>query len=68
MKKLDRLEEVEKKRKRHNEELLKRMAAGDSLKSHDSEASWFPPRPIIEKDEVALKRLYSPKNEDENQK
>ncbi|MCX6117829.1 MAG: hypothetical protein NT027_09820 [Proteobacteria bacterium] len=45
-------------RKRHNEQLIKRMKAGESLWSYDSKASWFPPRPIIEKDPEAIKRLY----------
>ncbi len=45
-------------RKSRNEELLKRMKAGEALWSYDSKASWFPPRPIIEKDPDAIKRLY----------
>jgi hypothetical protein len=45
-------------RKSRNEELIRRMKAGESLWSYDSKASWFPPRPIIEKDKDAIKRLY----------
>ena len=45
-------------RKQRNEQLLRRMKAGESLWSYDSKASWFPPRPMIEKDKEAIKRLY----------
>jgi len=45
-------------RKKHNEQLIRRMKAGEPLWSYDSKASWFPPRPIIEKDQDAIKRLY----------
>jgi hypothetical protein len=46
------------KRKKHNEQLIRRMKSGEPLWSYDSKASWFPPRPIIEKDPEAIKRLY----------
>lgn len=45
-------------RKKHNEQLIRRMKAGEQLWSYDSKASWFPPRPIIEKDPEAIKKLY----------
>ncbi len=45
-------------RKKHNEQLIRRMKSGEPLWSYDSKASWFPPRPIIEKDPEAIKRLY----------
>ncbi|MEZ4743758.1 MAG: hypothetical protein R3B45_15155 [Bdellovibrionota bacterium] len=45
-------------RKKHNLELIRRMREGDPLKSFDSQASWYPPRPIIAKDEKALAELY----------
>lgn len=45
-------------RTNHNRELLKRMEAGESLSSFDSQSSWFPPRPVLEKDQEAVKRLY----------
>src|SRR5687767_9421148 len=45
-------------RRQHNLELLRRMRSGDSLTSFDSRSSWFPPRPVIEKDKLALERLY----------
>ena len=45
-------------RKEHNRDLIRRMRNGDSLTSYDSTASWFPPRPCIEKDEKEMVRLY----------
>ena len=45
-------------RKRHNEQLIRRMKSGEPLWSYDSKASWFPPRPMIEKDPEAINRLY----------
>lgn len=49
-------------RKRHNEQLIRRMKSGEPLWSYDSKASWFPPRPMIEKDPEAIKRLYASSN------
>jgi hypothetical protein len=40
------------------------MKAGESLWSYDSKASWFPPRPNIEKDPEAIKRLYNGSSSD----
>ena len=45
-------------RKKHNEQLIRRMKSGEPLWTYDSKASWFPPRPMIEKDPEAIKRLY----------
>jgi hypothetical protein len=41
-----------------NRELIRRMNAGENLNSFSSASSWFPPRPIIEKDPKALAQLY----------
>lgn len=46
------------RRRDHNRELIRRMRNGDSLKTVDSRASWFPPRPLIQKDADAIHRLY----------
>lgn len=54
-------------RKRHNEQLIRRMKSGEPLWSYDSKASWFPPRPMIEKDPEAIKRLYSEGNDSRSQ-
>lgn len=45
-------------RHERNSDLIRRMKNGESLTSYDSSASWFPPRPTIQKDEKAQKRLY----------
>lgn len=45
-------------RRQHNQELIRRMRNGESLTAFDSKASWYPPRPIIEKDKVAIEKLY----------
>lgn len=45
-------------RKSHNKELLQRMRAGESLCSMDSADSWYPPRPIVAKDPLEIRRLY----------
>jgi hypothetical protein len=41
-----------------NNELIHRMRAGEVLTSFDSKSSWYPPRPIIEKDVHEIARLY----------
>ncbi|MFK7871987.1 MAG: hypothetical protein AB8C84_02285 [Oligoflexales bacterium] len=57
-------------RKKHNEDLLQRFQRGESLKSYDSSSSWFPPRPVIEKDKKALELLHksNPKAESSEKK
>lgn len=45
-------------RKSRNADVLKRMKEGESLNSFDSNSSWFPPRPMVEKDPDAVKKLY----------
>ena len=52
-------------RKTHNEDLIKRYRNGDSLCAVDGKSTWFPPRPIIEKDADAIKKLYG---DDSNKK
>jgi hypothetical protein len=45
-------------RRLRNASLLRRMEDGDELTSFNSNASWFPPRPIIKKNNEAIERLY----------
>ena len=45
-------------RQKHNLDLLRRMRTGEALYSFDSQSSWYPPRPILEKDAKALTELY----------
>ena len=46
------------KRKKKNEDLIKRMKAGETLSSFNAQASWFPPRPDIKKDAKIIKELF----------
>lgn len=46
-------------RSQHNQDLIRRMRNGDSLCMIDSSASWYPPRPVIEKDVSDMARLYN---------
>jgi hypothetical protein len=46
-------------RNKHNGDLIRRMRNGESLNAIDSKASWFPPRPVIEKDKKEMARLYT---------
>lgn len=48
-------------RKARNQEILRRLDNGESLSSFNSYASWFPPRPIMEKDTQAIQELYGTK-------
>ena len=41
-----------------NSDVLRRMRSGEQLTSFDSQSSWYPPRPIIEKDQGAIRKLY----------
>lgn len=45
-------------RRERNAELLRRMNTGESLSSFNSFSSWYPPRPIIEKNDEAIEKLY----------
>ena len=45
-------------RRQHNLDLMRRMRGGESLNAYDSKASWFPPRPIIKKDQKEVSRVY----------
>ena len=45
-------------REERNADVIRRMKGGDQLSSFNSYSSWFPPRPIIEKDKKAVKSLY----------
>ena len=50
-------------RKERNQEILRKMRAGESLSSFDSQASWFPERPKIEKNLEAIQKLYGSSKE-----
>jgi hypothetical protein len=46
-----------KKRKEMNEDIIRRLKAGEALQDRAS-LTWFPPRPLIEKDKDEIKNLY----------
>lgn len=48
-------------RKQHNLDLMRRMRGGESLNAYDSKASWYPPRPVIKKDDKEISRVYDSK-------
>ena len=50
-------EEEEQKRKKINDDILKRLKAGENLQDNASK-TWFPPRPINQKDPEAVKKIY----------
>lgn len=50
-------------RDERNAELLRRMRNGESMTSFSSASSWFPPRPVIEKDAKEVARLYGEKRD-----
>ena len=54
-------------KKKHNEDLINRMKQGESLQSQSASDSWFPPRPVIKKNSAALRELYVPSEELDNQ-
>lgn len=56
--------EAEQLREEHNKDLIRRMRNGEPLTSFNSESSWFPPRPIIEKNTEALSKLYGEEKEE----
>ena len=45
-------------RRERNADLLRQMQNGEQMASFNSYASWFPPRPIIQKDSSAIHKLY----------
>jgi len=57
-------QDAEKKRKARNLQVVHRMRRGEPLVTATLEDTAFPPRPIIRKDQEAMRRLYEiPKTE-----
>jgi len=50
-------EKERRKRKEFNEDIVKRLKAGEPLQEKAS-ITYFPPRPIIQKDTELVKKLY----------
>ncbi|RZA13305.1 MAG: hypothetical protein EOP10_29965 [Proteobacteria bacterium] len=57
---MKKITELKSRNLRHdrNSELVRRMRNGEQLTSFNSQSSWYPPRPIIEKDQTAISKLY----------
>lgn len=51
--------QVRKLRAERNKDLIDRMNAGESLSNFNNANSWFPARPIVEKDQDAMAKLYN---------
>ncbi len=45
-------------RKKHNEDLIRRMRRGDDLSAINKDEIFFPVRPKIKKDKKEIARLY----------
>ncbi len=60
--KLLKLEQKEQKRRLHNKDVLMRMKKGEPFSRFDSYTSWFPPRPIVKKDQSGMRKLYGRKS------
>lgn len=56
------------KRKKHNEDILRKFLRGESLLSKSAEDSWWPDRSkgFVKKDPEALEKLYGAKKEEKN--
>jgi len=50
-------EKEKEKRRKLNEDILRRLKAGELLQD-PAKNTWFPPRPIIPKDAKSVKKLY----------
>jgi hypothetical protein len=57
---MDRREADRRRRERNNREVVRKMKSGETMVP-PLETSAFPPRPLIEKDREAMKRLYKTK-------
>jgi hypothetical protein len=55
---VDKVVDLKKKRDERNRDIVERMKRGESLTSFNTKNSWFPPRPVIEKNKEVLKLLY----------
>jgi hypothetical protein len=54
----------EERRKRKNADVISRMRSGDPLVLIPSSATWFPPRPLVEKDKESIKKLYGTEDDE----
>ena len=52
------MKDLNRSRQEKNNDIIRRLKKGDSLQ-YDATNTWFPPRPVIKKDEKVLKKLYN---------
>ncbi len=45
-------------RKERNKEITDAVKSGEYLQSFNKEASWYPQRPVIKKDQSAIRKIY----------
>ncbi len=60
------MSDIETRRRHENEDVIRRLKRGESLTRFPITSSWFPPRPIIQKDPKAIAAIYGdeePKNQ-----
>lgn len=50
--------QIQQMRSKRNKDLINRMNSGETLSNYSNTNSWFPNRPIIEKDGEAIDKLY----------
>ena len=58
------MDKHQERRKKINDEILRKMKNGESLASIDLANSWFPVRPKIKKDTKIIEKLYKKEDED----
>ena len=56
----------DKARNKRNKSIIERLMRGETLATVPQSATWFPPRPIIKKNQEALGKLYGDCHEWEN--
>ena len=63
-------EDQKQQRLKRNKEIVERLKKGESTQLIPTHMTWFPPRPIIKKDEKVIKQLYGindqPEKTDDN--
>lgn len=50
--------DIKEKRKNRNKDLIERLKRGESTQLIPTQMTWYPPRPIIKKDNEIVKQLY----------
>lgn len=53
------IDKSKERRDEHNKQILERYKAGETLSQFSSTLSFFPPRPVIKKDEDLVKKVFN---------